>query len=49
MSIQPSLMTVQSYLGGGDGSDGGGAGDILSRIVCNWTSALYFIVAGEFF
>jgi len=45
MSIQPSLMTVQSYLGGGDGSDGGGAGDILSRIVCNWTSALYFIVA----
>jgi len=46
-TIQPSLETVQRVLKGlGSGGDGGsGGGDVLGRIVCNWTSALYFIVA----
>ncbi len=41
--IQPSLATVQAHLGGSNG----GAMEIVSKIFSNWTSAIYFVVAGE--
>lgn len=43
--IQPSLSSVQSLLGG----TSGGAMEIVNKIICNWTSALYFVVAGKLF
>ena len=42
-AIQPSLASVQAIIGGGNG----GALDILGKIFTNWTSALYFVMAGE--
>jgi len=41
-TIQPSLSTVQSLLGGG--SESGGR-RIVARIIANWTSALFYVVA----
>ena len=41
--IQPSLATMQALIGGNDG----GAMEIVSKIFSNWTSALYFVVAGR--
>jgi AAA family ATP:ADP antiporter len=43
--IQPSVATVQMIVGGSNG----GAMEIVSKIISNWTSALYFVIAGEFF
>eukprot|EP00586_Coscinodiscus_wailesii_P022317 CAMPEP_0172509322 /NCGR_PEP_ID=MMETSP1066-20121228/219320_1 /TAXON_ID=671091 /ORGANISM="Coscinodiscus wailesii, Strain CCMP2513" /LENGTH=537 /DNA_ID=CAMNT_0013287743 /DNA_START=326 /DNA_END=1939 /DNA_ORIENTATION=- len=37
--IQPSLAAVQSFLGTGGGKD------VIARIITNWTSALYYVVA----
>lgn len=37
--LQPSLATVQSFFGTSD------AMAVIVRIVCNWTSALYYIMA----
>ena len=43
--IQPSVEVVQSILMGG--SDG--FKDILANLISNWTSALYYVVAGKLF
>jgi len=39
--IQPTVETVQKLIGGSNG----GAMDIVSKIISNWTSAIYFVVA----
>lgn len=41
--IQPSVASVQTILGGTDG----GAMEIVSKIFSNWTSAIYFVIAGK--
>lgn len=41
MSIEPSLHTVQAIIGG----QNGGVRGILSKILSNWTSSIYFVVA----
>ena len=40
--IQPSLEVTKSILG-----DRSGANEVLSNILLNWTSGLYFVVAGK--
>uniref|UniRef100_A0A7S1ZBM2 ADP,ATP carrier protein n=1 Tax=Ditylum brightwellii TaxID=49249 RepID=A0A7S1ZBM2_9STRA len=40
-SIQPSLSSVQSFMGGA--TSGGSA--VLARIISNWTTALFYIVS----
>ena len=42
--IQPSLASVQTLMGGSNG----GAMEIVTKIFSNWTSALYFVIAGKF-
>ncbi len=43
-NLQPSLEVTKAFLGGANG----GALEILAKIFANWTSALYFVVAGKF-
>ncbi len=43
-AIQPSLASIQAILGGSNG----GAMEIVTKIFSNWTSALYFVIAGTF-
>lgn len=42
-NIQPSLDSLQAIMGGSNG----GAMEIVTKIFSNWTSALYFVIAGK--
>ena len=41
--IQPSLSSIEILLG----AKSGGAMEIVSKIFSNWTSSLYFVIAGK--
>lgn len=47
--MQPTLSTVRSFLGlaftSSDDMDGGGASAILAKLLSNWTSSLYYVIA----
>ena len=49
-SIQPALSTVRSVLGlvassSVDGGGGGGASAIFAKLLANWTSSVYYVIA----